>query len=847
MSGADGSTSDADAVTDEPGRIAALEARIALLTDRVVAADAAAARLGDLDTMLAARLAPIHAAIAGRPVPSTGATDPSAGRARLRRVLGIARRWRAEAAGLREDVAGERQGWRDRLSARTAEANRSREAETSLRRQLATQAERIARFGLTLRARDERIAALEAGQAGSPVAATPPPAAFEWQDTGDFAIEGAIDQVDQRGIAGHLVFTRHPDIPPVVEVRVDGAVVAAVAGTRAQAGAADAAWRFLVAWRTIAPDHAGRQAVVRVAGLDVTLGTAPIPTDLLRHHQPPAQLAAALMGGTIAEAADYHAWLVAHETAGDAALARTFHDNDATGWPTLTVIVHGRDGAAWDDTVAALRGQIHVEWEALCLDAPAGLDDADPRIRVLPGDALGEALRGLADDALVSFVEAGDRIAPTALLHLVVAARADPGFALVYTDEDRLDPVSGVRGQPHMKGAWSLDLALAQDYVSRLPLVRRARLDDDLAGGIDAAAVYRITTAAALAGPGAVIHLPFVLYHRSLANAEADTGIEAAFAGLLATTPSPALAGATIATDAAGLARIEWPLPDPAPRVSLIVPTRDRLDLLRVCIDGFLDETDYPDLEILIADNDSDEPETKAYLARVAADPRVRVIPCPGPFNYSAINNLAARHATGALIGLMNNDLKVIAPDWLALMAAHAVRPDVGMVGAKLLYGDDTIQHAGVVLGVGIASHLYKSFPRDAGGRQGRLRVRQDLSAVTAACLLMRRDVWDEVGGLDEEFPVAYNDVDLCLKVRAAGYRVLFAPEVLLYHLESQSRGKDVPAEKRERLDRDKARMQARWGGQLKQDPFHSPNLAITHVDARLAFPSRAVAPWRRA
>ena len=217
----------------------------------------------------------------------------------------------------------------------------------------------------------------------------------------------------------------------------------------------------------------------------------------------------------------------------------------------------------------------------------------------------------------------------------------------------------------------------------------------------------------------------------------------------------------------------------------------------------------------------------------------------PGEFNYSKINNEAARHATGSLIGLMNNDLKVLDPDWLGEMVSHAVRPDVGIVGAKLLHGDGTVQHAGVTLGIGLASHLYKSFPGGAGGRHGRLVTPQDLSAVTAACLLMRRDVWDEVGGLDEDFPVAYNDVDLCLKVRAAGYRILWTPDALVYHLESQSRGKDVTPAKRERLSKDKNRLIERWGALLESDPFHSPNFSSKHVDARLAFPPRVAAAWR--
>jgi GT2 family glycosyltransferase len=271
------------------------------------------------------------------------------------------------------------------------------------------------------------------------------------------------------------------------------------------------------------------------------------------------------------------------------------------------------------------------------------------------------------------------------------------------------------------------------------------------------------------------------------------------------------------------------------------------VELLRVAVEGFLRETAYKNLEVVIADNDSTEEATKTYLEKISGHPRVRVVRCPGPFNFSRINNLAAREARGELIGLMNNDLKVLDPDWLKEMVSQVVRPDVGIVGAKLLYDDGSIQHAGVTLGIALASHLYKSFPGHAEGRNGRLMHAQDVSAVTAACLLIRREVWNEVGGLDEEFPVAYNDVDLCLKVRAAGYRIIWTPDARIYHLESRSRGRDVTPEKRDRLNEDKARLIERWGEQLDSDPFHSPNFSANHVDSRLSFPPRVSPPWQPA
>jgi len=664
---------------------------------------------------------------------------------------------------------------------------------------------------------------------------------FTWPaDTGEaYDLIGGIEG-DERGIIGTIALAGRPDIVPIIEARVDGTLVHAQSCAADDAFARPEGWSFTIPWSRFAKDYAGREAVICVAGPGHELGRTLIPKDLARYHLPPAVLAAELLGGTTSDAAEYHRWIAEHERPDELEGARAWRDGDQTVWPGVTVIVFGKELRAFATTIQSLRDQIHGQWEAICLDAPAELTDADPRVRVIAAADLNEVLAAYHDDALFSFVEAGDTIAPTALLHLANAALAAPDFTLVYSDEDLFNQRFAVRGVPYMKGAWSPDLALAQDYFTRLALLRRRSLPN--LRRVDATAVYETCLRAAFDGRGPVLHLPFVLYHRSSDHLRPSEELAAAVEAVLADTQTN-LAGAALERTESGW-RIDWAIPKAAPLVSLIVPTRDSVELLRVCIDGFLRESRYDNLEVLIADNDSQREETKTYFAQVVTDPRVRVIECPGPFNFSAINNLAASCAKGALIGLMNNDLKVIDPEWLRHMVALAIRPDVGIVGAKLLHADDTIQHAGVTLGIGVASHLYKGFPAGAEGRQGRLILPQDLSAVTAACLLMRRDVWDEVGGLDEDFPVAYNDVDLCLKVTGAGYRVLWTPEAVLYHLESQSRGKDKEGDQRERLERDKARLTARWGERLLSDPFHSPNLSNTHVDARLAFPSRAVAPW---
>jgi len=314
--------------------------------------------------------------------------------------------------------------------------------------------------------------------------------------------------------------------------------------------------------------------------------------------------------------------------------------------------------------------------------------------------------------------------------------------------------------------------------------------------------------------------------------------------------------------------RVHYPIPHPAPKVTLIIPTRNRLNVLKPCIDSLLTKTTYPNFEILIVDNDSDEPETLAYLAEVAQEPaapteiqppaaehsenappgqtpaaRVRVARFPGDFNFSAINNFGVSQTDAPVVGLLNNDLAVIHGDWLDEMVSHALRPEIGCVGAKLYYPDDRIQHAGVILGIGgVAAHAWQTHPRGSAGQAHRNLLQQNLSAVTAACLVIRREVYEQVGGLEaDQLKVAFNDVDFCLKVRAAGYRNFWTPYAELYHHESASRGKEDTLEKRDRFRTEVEYMTSKWGDVLQNDPAYNPNLTLTINDFTLSDPPR---PW---
>jgi GT2 family glycosyltransferase len=281
--------------------------------------------------------------------------------------------------------------------------------------------------------------------------------------------------------------------------------------------------------------------------------------------------------------------------------------------------------------------------------------------------------------------------------------------------------------------------------------------------------------------------------------------------------------------------RVRWPLPLPSPRVSLIIPTKNNFKVLKQCIRSILNKTDYDNYEILVLDNRSDCSETLGYLDSISEESRVSVHSWDHPFNYSAINNFGVEKAEGSILAFLNNDVEVINPEWLDEMVSHACREEIGCVGAKLYYPNDTVQHAGVILGIGgIAGHSHKYFKRDEPGYFSRLMLVQNLSAVTGACMVLRRSVFDEVGGLDENLAVAFNDVDFCLRVREAGYRNLWTPYAELYHHESLTRGLNDTGQKQKRIRREAEYMRNRWGKALDQDPAYNPNLTLIHEDFSL-------------
>lgn len=511
--------------------------------------------------------------------------------------------------------------------------------------------------------------------------------------------------------------------------------------------------------------------------------------------------------------------------------------------------------------------QIYPDWE-LCIADDASpsphvrrvLDEyraRDGRIRVHYRDrnghisAASNSALELARGDYVALLDHDDELRPHALLEMVKAFAANPQWRMAYSDEDKIDE-QGRRFSPYFKPDWNYELFLAQNCVCHLAMFETALVREvggfraGLEGAQDWDLVLRCVERL---GDGAIGHVPKVLYHWRAIGGSTAMGVDqkgyAAQAGRRAVAEHLARIGcdARVELNAHGHVDVRRALPATPPRVSLIIPTRDKVELLRMCVGSILERTDYPDYEILVVDNQSSEASTLEYFSEIQADPRVRVLRYDAPFNYSAINNFAAEHASGQVLGLVNNDIEVISRDWLREMVSHAVRPGIGAVGALLFYPDDTIQHAGVILGIGgVAGHVYTGLPRGSAGQCGRALLTQEMSAVTAACLVVRKDVFDRVGGLDEKLGVAFNDIDFCLRVGSTGLRNLWTPHAMLYHHESASRGYEDTPEKLARFKGEMGFMQARWGAALTRDPAYNPNLSLDSSHFDLAFPPRSTA-----
>ncbi|WP_331302401.1 glycosyltransferase family 2 protein [Methylobacterium oryzae] len=468
------------------------------------------------------------------------------------------------------------------------------------------------------------------------------------------------------------------------------------------------------------------------------------------------------------------------------------------------------------------------------LALPPGILDRFPPAQAGPGDTI----RLIGDGLLVS----------GALERIAALFASEPELQALYGDA-LVQEQPGGAVLPHLPPVFDADRLAAFDYLGPVLACRRSALDAGIDPGSPAEAALRI---AERFGPRAIGHLPEILSVQPgnpITTKDSDARHALHHAVVRNHLDRTGRSRVRVFVGPDKLVQVDHPLPDARPLASLIVPTRDRLDLLRPCLESLRSCTDWPSTEIIVCDNDSREPETLAYLRALEGEGRGHVVPCPGPFNFAAMNNAAAARARGRLLVFVNNDVEAFRPDWLSRMAREALRPDVGAVGAKLLDGEGRIQHGGIVLGTGgLVTHGHRHFPGDAPGYLAALRVTHAVSAVTAACLAVEAEKFRAVGGFDDAvFAVDFNDVDLCLRLKAAGYRTLLVPGAVLHHREAASRR--WTSEARARHEREIAALRKRWGPLLVQDPHYHPGFdpaLSTHARLRADFPAPGPAPLRR-
>ena len=468
--------------------------------------------------------------------------------------------------------------------------------------------------------------------------------------------------------------------------------------------------------------------------------------------------------------------------------------------------------------------------------------EAEEMAKQLPGRVeVVQSVAAATGDVVVPLAP-GIRLLPHALPVVLFLFAQDPELALVYSDDDRLE--AGRRTHPDFKPRLGPELLRSRNLLRGLLAIRRSEMAPTHGVTLEDASLYGLALAcAASIAPERVRHLPVVL---ATLDAEAAVDLEGERAILSAHLEQREISARVVPGLAPGLHHVRYQLPAPAPRVAVIVPTRNAHALVETCVRSIRRLTRYQDYEIHLVDNGSDDPEALVAFDALARAGDVLLRRDPRPFNFSALNNLAVMRTEADVVCLLNNDIEVLHAEWLEEMVSVAIQPGVGAVGAKLFYPDGRIQHGGVLVGLhGAADHAYAGAPGDAPGYADQLLVRREVSAVTAACLVVRRASYLDVGGLDEEaFPVSFNDVDFCLKLAARGYRNVWTPHARLVHHESASRGKRPVREQKARADRELAALRSRWAGALNADPYHSPNLSLFSNVPRLAWPPREQRPW---
>lgn len=454
----------------------------------------------------------------------------------------------------------------------------------------------------------------------------------------------------------------------------------------------------------------------------------------------------------------------------------------------------------------------------------------------------------------IAFLDHDDTITPDALYEMAAAivegAKKGDVIDMLYSDEDKINGETGAYADPHFKPDLNIDLLRANNYITHFLMISKTLLEKvggirkEYEGAQDFDFILRCVEQAEH-----VHHVPKVLYHwrvheQSTAGGggSKDYALEAGRKAVADHLKRVGINASVETTPYFGFYKVRYVLEE-EPRVSIIIPNKDEVDTLKTCLKA-IEKTAYQNYEVIIVENNSASDETFRYYDSIVSD-RIKVVYYPEKgFNYSKINNFGAKHATGEYFVLMNNDIEVLGEDWLSEMLAVGVRPEVGVVGAKLYYPDNTIQHAGLVYGIGgslrgIGSNFFQGMHRDRGGYMQRAKFMIDYSAVTAALMMVRRSVYEEVNGFEEELTVAFNDVDFCMKVRKKNYLVVYQPAVEAYHYESKSRGAEDSPEKVARFTREIEFMRNRWETELKAgDPYYNPNFSRVRADYSLGDPA---------
>ena len=540
----------------------------------------------------------------------------------------------------------------------------------------------------------------------------------------------------------------------------------------------------------------------------------------------------------------------------------------ADGWPTISILtpLYNTPPQFLQQFLDSVQAQTAPNWQLVLVDASDGAHPdvgetvrtraaQDKRIVYAKIENKGIAANTneaakLAAGEYLALADHDDMLAPHAV-YCMSKALAESGAAFAYSDEALFEKTPEHPRVGHFKPDYAPEYLMAVNYICHLAVFKKSLFDavggerPACDGAQDHDLFLRLIDEMQRRDPAAKpLHIPQVLYYWRVHAASTSGGTAAkpyvekaaqkAVADHLAATGRQ---GRVEPGKFPGTCHVVWDIPEPQPLVSILIPNKDHTDDLEKCLHSIYAKTTYENFEVIVIENNSTDPATTAYYKKLPERyDRARVVTYKGGFNFSRINNFGRRYAAGKYLLLLNNDVEVINGDWLTQMVGECSQPGVGLCGAMLYYPDDTIQHAGIITGLGgYAGHSHKYHKRGGSGYMFRLATVQDFSAVTAACLLVRTAVYDELHGLDEEFTVAYNDVDFCLRVRDAGWRIVWTPYAELYHHESKSRGSDEndPA-KKARFDAEHDRLYAVHGKEhILHDPYYSPSLSLDYEDFR--------------